>query len=805
MKTLLTVWNDRSAAFKLTLVCCLSTFGILVPSALYLSQLRAAHAVSRTELDSMAPLGSMLELVAALNLRLGALDPAGPDATRDLAPLYADTLARVSSQPHLVASRQQLAALAQQWPSVQASAPDDPALLGHAAQALVALDTLRDESALVYTPHVDSYHLVIGATRAQPEAGRALAALLSDIRQRGADVEDGMRATLRHQLAGTLQVYVREVDKALALRPDAGAALHAAHAALRDAPALSDPQAPAPLLSELSGRLDASREAALAELQRQSGLHLASARQRMGWGLALALLVTGLIVAVSWYTVRKLSQGIREAARIASRIAGGELDNPIPEHARDEIGQLFRSMDAMQSTVRRVVASQREMAARHEAGTISYRCDETAFPGGFAEMVRGTNALVAAHIQVKMRLVEVIQRYAVGDLSVDMDVLPGEKAVLTRAMDEAKRNLQAINADIRRLAAASAAGDFSQRGDAQAYEYDFQAMIASLNQLMETADANLSSLSQVLRSVADGDLTREMQGDFHGVFARMRDDANATVRQLRTIVGGIQDATGSINLAAAEISAGNADLARRTEQQAASLEETAATMEQFTATVQQNAAAARQADRHAADASSLASDGGQVMGKAVATMGQIEQSSRRISEIISVIDGIAFQTNILALNAAVEAARAGEQGRGFAVVAAEVRSLAQRSATAAREIKHLIETSVHDIGAGSALVGEAGTSMERVVAAVQRVSGIIAEISAASQEQAIGIEQVSQSIAQIDEGTQRNAALVEQASAAARSMEQQAQDLRAGVSRFRTGGPQPSADARRYPQAAVAA
>ncbi|MDA5341815.1 methyl-accepting chemotaxis protein [Stenotrophomonas maltophilia] len=505
--------------------------------------------------------------------------------------------------------------------------------------------------------------------------------------------------------------------------------------------------------------------------------------------LSIAFGVLSLILGAlaAWAITRSLTRPLESAVKLADGIASGRLDNVIDASGNDEVTQLLRSMQRMQMQVQAVMAAQGELARQHDAGSLSYRMDESAFPGDFGRMVHETNALVGSHVQVQNRLIEVMKHYARGDLSVDMDPLPGEKAAITQAMDETKSSLSAINSEIRRLATAAAAGDFSLRGDEDRFAYDFRDMVAGLNQLMQTTDENLVQVSTLLQAISRGDLTVRMQGDFHGVFARMRDDCNATVDQLKQIVGRIQASASSINLAAGEIASGNTDLSRRTEQQAANLEETAASMEELTSTVKQNAEHARQANQLAIGAHGVASQGGEVVGQVVTTMSAIEAASKKIAEIISVIDGIAFQTNILALNAAVEAARAGEQGRGFAVVASEVRTLAQRSAGAAKEIKGLIEDSVGKVADGSALVRQAGTTMGEIVASVQRVTDIMADISAASQEQSSGIEQVNQAVVQMDETTQQNAALVEEASAAARSMEEQANLLAEAVSVFRTG------------------
>ncbi|TFW16314.1 methyl-accepting chemotaxis protein [Duganella callida] len=289
----------------------------------------------------------------------------------------------------------------------------------------------------------------------------------------------------------------------------------------------------------------------------------------------------------------------------------------------------------------------------------------------------------------------------------------------------------------------------------------------------------------VARTVASGDLRSEVRVDRGDEIGQLLGALKAMQHNLSNIVGRVRAGTETIHLAATEIASGNLDLSGRTEEQASSLEETAAAMVQLTSTVKQNNENAGAASRLAEAASSVAARGGDAVAQMVRTMGEINDSSHRIVDIIGVIDGIAFQTNILALNAAVEAARAGEQGRGFAVVASEVRTLAQRSAAAAREIKELIGTSVGRAEEGSRLVGQAGATMNEVVASVQRVTAIIGDISVASGEQRDGIEQISTAISQMDSVTQQNAALVEQAAAAAESLEQQAASLREAVSIFK--------------------
>ncbi len=342
-----------------------------------------------------------------------------------------------------------------------------------------------------------------------------------------------------------------------------------------------------------------------------------------------------------------------------------------------------------------------------------------------------------------------------------------------------------IQEEVDRVVSGALNGDLTQRIDLADKAGFMKNLSEGINKLVQVVSSAIDDTVNVLGLLSKGDLTEKITTEYAGSFGDIKNNTNTTIDQLTDIVSQIKIATDTINTASKEIASGNTDLSQRTEEQAASLEETASSMEELTSTVKQNAENAKQANQLAAGASDIALRGGQVVGQVVGTMSSISESSKKIVDIISVIDGIAFQTNILALNAAVEAARAGEQGRGFAVVASEVRSLAQRSAAAAKEIKTLINDSVDKVKVGTDLVDKAGKTMEEIVAAVKRVTDIMAEISAASTEQSAGIEQVNTAITQMDDVTQQNAALVEQAAAAAKSMEDQAEQLSALVGTFR--------------------
>jgi len=469
-----------------------------------------------------------------------------------------------------------------------------------------------------------------------------------------------------------------------------------------------------------------------------------------------ALIVVLGVAIASYLLIPSILKPIDIAVDIAQSMARGDLSGEIEVQGKGEMALLLGAMKDMVHSFNRFVAAQQHLAEQHAAGNIEFMIAAQDFPGIYGQMARSTNELARSHIAVTQRVVDVVTRYAVGDLSVDMEPLPGQQAGIKTAIDGVKHSLQAINGEIVRLVEAATRGDFQARGNAVRYRYDFFQMVTELNRLMEVSDNGLSEVARMLGAMAEGDLTQRISSEYHGTFGQLKDDANATVNRLTEIVIGLQSSADAINAISGEGAAANRGNSYDG-QHVSTMDGTASALEELTATVKLNADGAAQATQLALATQTLAEEGGIVTQRAVVAVDEINSASRQIVDIIGVIDDIAFQTNLLALNAAVEAARAGEQGRGFAVVATEVRSLAGRSKAAAKQIKDLIGDSARKVANGSQLVNQSGQKLNEIVDGVKKVAEIVGEIATASREQAQGIEQVNQAMMEMDQVMQRNA------------------------------------------------
>jgi methyl-accepting chemotaxis protein len=504
-------------------------------------------------------------------------------------------------------------------------------------------------------------------------------------------------------------------------------------------------------------------------------------------GLASIFFIS--ITLATWVAL-SISRGIltslKSAQKIANAISVGNLSSDITTTQHDEIGDLLRSMSKMQDAINAFVDAQGFMAKKHAEGAVREKLDVSKFSGTYAQMAHEVNELVQSRIAINQRILDVITEYAKGNFSIDMDILPGETLAITQAVNSIKTALLTINSEIETLAKAGANGDFSIRANAQGFEFVFQSMLSDLNTLFNACEVGFNDILHISNSLAHGDLTQKIETNLPGTFGQVQEGMNLTVENLQLLIEKVKESNQLIHVISQDIVNGNNELSNRTEKQAASLEETAASMIELTSTVQHNAENAKEANTLSNEATQIASQGGIVVSNVVRTMESINESSSKVVEIISVIDNIAFQTNILALNAAVEAARAGEQGRGFAVVATEVRNLAQRAAAAASEIQNLISDSVEKVEEGSQLVSKAGKTMQEIVVSVQNVSTIMGEISSASVEQSAGISQANKAIAEMDDVTQQNLALVEKASTGAELLKQQVDILSNTVSNFKT-------------------
>jgi methyl-accepting chemotaxis protein len=469
---------------------------------------------------------------------------------------------------------------------------------------------------------------------------------------------------------------------------------------------------------------------------------------------------------------------------VMSNVAQGDVNHRVQAEGRGSLQQLKNdinvSLDALNS-LNDIALIANSLAKGDLTQTIS-----KSYPGTFGMVISSMNHTVASLNSMVKEIHTLVEATATeGDFSNRMNLSDKEGfgKDIGESLNQLLSNTETGLKDITRVAQAFAEGDFDQK-ITNTYHGTLGETKDNINILAETTATSLEDITRVANALANGDLTQSITTQYPGAFGQTSNGFNSTISTLKDLVNGIKVATLSITTDAKQIAEGNADLSRRTEDQASSLERTASSMEELSSTVKQNADSAKQANVLADAASQVAIEGGRAVNAVVSTMSDINTSAKKIENIISVIDSIAFQTNILALNAAVEAARAGEQGRGFAVVAGEVRNLAQRSASAAKEIKGLITDSVIKTAEGTRQVESAGNTMQEIVASVKRVSDIISEISAASQEQSIGIEQVNNAIIKMDDVTQQNTALVEEAAAAAESMLEQADELLNAVRLF---------------------
>lgn len=564
-----------------------------------------------------------------------------------------------------------------------------------------------------------------------------------------------------------------------------------------------------------------------AQAERNTAIAAANLAELQALGLSLLALVTAILLGI--WLVRKITRPLRKTLGYLEALSNGDYSSRILADNKDELGEMMLAVKSVQARLDFDIQDARRIA--NENLRIRAGLDNVTLPVTISDDRSQLVYLNAAaqHLWQSMEA-DVRQRHpgfsvkgmigtSLATYFEDQTVAEVYRGKLeqTRHFDmiQSRRNLRmtatpikgedgqyrgrvtqwvdrtaevTAEREIAELIQAAANGDFKRRIELQGKDGFFLQLSEGLNRLIGIVAQGLSDVAIVLNAIASGDLNRTIEAEYNGTFGQVKDDTNTTVARLREVVGRILEVSDAISTAAGEISAGNSDLSTRTEEQAASLEETASSMEEINATVKQNAQNADQANQLAQSANTIAARGGDMVQRVVDTMSSIQESSRRIADIISVIDGIAFQTNILALNAAVEAARAGEQGRGFAVVAAEVRNLAQRSAQAAKEIKELITDSVSKVEGGAQLASQAGTTMSEILDSFRQVTILVDEITGASREQSTGIEQVTKAVAQMDEVTQQNAALVEQAAAAAESLEDQTRVLAQTVSMFKLSG-----------------
>ena len=509
--------------------------------------------------------------------------------------------------------------------------------------------------------------------------------------------------------------------------------------------------------------------------------------------IALALIVAILLIC-SWqgwsllrYLKAQLGGEPNDAASAAQHIAQGDLASNIHVEAGDH-SSMMASMLSMQAGLAKLVDEIRSVVAAAESGDLTRRMDVSQCQGFALDIGVSLNELMETADTSLRDISRVAGALAGGDLSQTINATyPGTFGETAQAVNATVNGLKQVINDVREVVQAAAESDYSVRMESTESQGYIHTLGELLNRLTSVTEGALTDIQHAAAELAEGNLTQRVHGSYPGLLGLTANGLNATADNLCLLIGEVVAMVDAISQASSEISSGNQDLAQRTSEQAASLDKASHSIEKLTSMVRSNTERALEINNLVKESASIAADGGTVVRTTVDTMGGISNSAKRIGDIIGVIDGIAFQTNILALNAAVEAARAGEQGRGFAVVATEVRALAHRSAQAAKEIKGLITDSLDTIDQGTTQVNHAGTTMDEIVASISRVNEIMSSMASASTEQSTGIAQVNQMVGSLDAVTQQNSALVEEMAAAAESLQNQASQLQHQVSKFQLG------------------
>lgn len=544
-----------------------------------------------------------------------------------------------------------------------------------------------------------------------------------------------------------------------------------------------------PAIDPISGKFSELIDVQLFVAKRE--YETAQARYQMSLIISIIFLVLGLSISIFigvLMTRRLLSELGGEpsyAASIVKEVANGNLSVNVSLKSGDKTSLLY-SINEMRETLNDTIVNVNVTMDEISQGILHSRIAGE-FKGDFAKIQSGMNKSLDAISDTLNEVMHVTEAIANGDLS---QKITGEyqgafaktKDSVNHTVDELKKLVDEIESIVY---SGADCGNFNVKMSLQGKVGYNKRLAELINKLFETTDKSLNDVLKIAESLAKGDLTKTIDADYVGAFAAVKVGINNTVDNLKNLISEVQRTSEVIATAAREISAGNNDLSSRTQEQASSLEETAASMEELSSTIQQNTASAKEASDMVLGASTTAKEGVKAVDHVVSTMNTINESSRKIVDIITAIDDIAFQTNILALNAAVEASRAGEQGKGFAVVAVEVRNLAQRAANAAGEIKMLIDASVQSISEGSKQVAQAGNTMKNIVNAIENATAMMGNIVSASSEQSAGIDQVHQAITQMDSVTQQNATLVEQAAAATASLSEQTRSLSQEMEQFK--------------------